>query len=211
MKSVIFFITGLVFLAPSPRLCAQQIFVLAAFDRSPATAAVQWMEEETARAFSEAGVTFRWRPGSRVNMMPAGALTVSVQFHRLCRLEPDAISPAIDGPLGWVESQEGEIGALINADCDRIAAMVWQDRGTLPLPLVVRAYGRALGRVLAHELYHYITQSAAHNRSHLLRHAMTSRDLMLPEVQFEQTEVEALRKAMSSHQAAVAIDQSVIE
>ena len=198
MKSVISFIVGLMFLAPSPALYPQQIVVLAAFDRSPDMAAVESMEQETARVFSGAGVTLAWRPGNQLNIMPASAPTVSVQFHGACRLEPNAISVAIDGPMGWVESQEGDIRPFIEADCDRIAAMVWQDRGTLPLPLVVRAYGRALGRVLAHELYHYVTQSAVHNQSDLVRHAMTSRDLMLPEVQFTVTEVEALRKAMSA-------------
>ena len=105
--------------------------------------------------------------------------------------------------MGWVESQDGVIRPSIDVDCDRISAMVWQNRGTFPRPLVVRAFGRALGRVLAHELYHYVTQSTAHSASGIFRHALTSRDLMLPEVRFEQAEIEALRKAMRAREAAI--------
>jgi hypothetical protein len=75
--------------------------------------------------------------------------------------------------------------------------MVWQNRGTLPLPLVTRAFGRALARVMAHELYHYLTQSAAHTASELFRPAMTSMDLTMPQVRFESLEIEALRKGIS--------------
>jgi hypothetical protein len=107
--------------------------------------------------------------------------------------------------MGWVAVRDGEIQPFINVDCDRIAAMVWQNHGTLSLPLVVRGFGRALGRVVAHELFHYVTQSAAHNESDIFRHTMTSRDLMLPEVRFQQAEVEALRTAMSSRDGVTSV------
>ena len=65
---------------------------------------------------------------------------------------------------------------------------------------------------MAHELYHYVTQSAAHHESDIFRHAMTSRDLMLPDVRFEPAEIEALRKAMSARDGATqASGRSVTE
>jgi hypothetical protein len=126
-----------------------------------------------------------------------------LQAHGDCRIEPNALADAEDGPMGWVGSQDGVIRPLIDVDCDRISAMVRQNRGTLPLPLTVRVFGRALGRVLAHELYHYVTQSATHSASGIFRHALTSRDLMLPEVRFGPAEIEALRKAMSARANAM--------
>ena len=173
MKSTAVVIAGVTLLAHLPALSAENIFVLAAFDRSPDTAAVEWMREETARVFSEAGVTFLWRPVNQLNIMPAGAVRVRLQVHGDCRIEPNALTAAEGGPMGWVESQEGVIRPLIDVDCDSISAMVWEHRGTFPRPLVVRAFGRALGRVLAHELYHYVTQSTAHSASGIFRHALT--------------------------------------
>lgn len=74
--------------------------------------------------------------------------------------------------------------------------MVWQIRGTVPVPLVNRAFGLALGRVMAHELYHYLTQSTIHTESRLFRKGMTSMDLTRPDIQFDAGEIEALRKGM---------------
>ena len=57
-----------------------------------------------------------------------------------------ALRPPPDGPMGWVESQDGEIRPSIEVDCDRISAMVWQTRGTLPMPLsFVRSVAHSAG------------------------------------------------------------------
>jgi hypothetical protein len=199
-------IAGIIFLTHSPALPAEDIFVLAAFDRQPDTAAIGWMQQETERVFAEAGLTVSWRPGNQMKLMPAGALHVDLQMHGRCRIEPAAVLSAQGGAMGWIESQDGELRPFIEVDCDRILAMVWQNRGTLPLPLVVRAFGLALGRVLAHELYHYVTQSAAHHVSDIFRPAMNSRDLMLPEVRFAPAEIEALRKALGMPDAPSGIE-----
>jgi hypothetical protein len=191
-------IAGTLLLAHSPAVDAEDIFVLAAFDRAPDTAAFEWMQQETARVFSDAGLTFSWRPGNQLNIVPLSTRRVTLQVHGDCRIEPSVVPTAENGPMGWIDSQDGELRPFIDLDCDRISAMVWQNRGTLPLPLVVRAFGLAMGRVLAHEVYHYITQSTAHRASDIFRHSMTSRDLMLPDVRFEPAEIEALRKAMST-------------
>jgi hypothetical protein len=204
MKFPALAIAGVILLAHLPTLSAEDILVVATFDRSPSAPAVEWMQQETARVFSEAGVTFLWRQANQPNIMPAGVPHVTLRAHGDCRIEPNALAAAEDGPMGWVESQDGVIRPLIDVDCDRISAMVRQNRGPLPLPLMVRAFGHALGRVLAHELYHYVTQSATHSASGIFRRALTSRDLMLPEVRFGPAEIEALRKAMSAHEGAMA-------
>ncbi len=198
MRSAAVIVATGVLLSYPLTLVGEDLFVLAAFDRSPDTAAVEHMRQETARIFADTGATLAWRTRTQPGIMPPGAVRVTLQLHGSCRVEPNMLSLAEDGPMGWVESHGGEMLSLIDVDCDRISAMVWQNRGTLPLPLVVRAFGRALGRVLAHELYHYVTQSPAHGASDLFRPAMTSRDLMLPDVRFEPAEIEVLRKALSA-------------
>jgi hypothetical protein len=174
-----------------------RVAVLAGFDQPPDGSSVEWMEQEAAAIFSDAGVTFSWQPLKQYNSLDGADLFASVQFHGSCRFEPGAIMAATNGPMAWIQSQDGEIRPFIEVDCDRTAAMVWQNRGGLPLPLVRRALGRALGRVLAHEIYHYVTQSVVHNSSELFSHAMSSRDLMLPQARFDAGEVENLRKGMS--------------
>ena len=169
--------------------------VWAGFDRLPDRSAVEWMEQEAGALFSDAGLTFAWR--RRPEDAEAVGPLVSVQFHGKCALEAGAVPLPAHGPMAWVQPWEGEILSFIDVDCDRTAALVWQNRGTLPLPLVTRAFGRALARVLAHELYHYLTQSAVHNASGLFRPAMTSMDLTVPQVRFESGEIEALREGMS--------------
>jgi hypothetical protein len=203
MKSTTLAIAGVILLAHLPALRAENIFVFAAFDRSPDTAALQWMQQETARVYSGAGVVFSWRLEDQHDITPAGALRVKLQVHGDCRIEPNAVGSAEDGPMGWIESLDGEIRPFIDVDCDRISAMVWQNRGTLPAPLMIRVFGRALGRVLAHELYHYVTQSAAHSASGIFRRALTSTDLMLPEVRLGAAEMEAIRKAIRAREGAM--------
>lgn len=101
------------------------------FDRLPDRSTLKWMEQEEGDLFSEAGLTFLWQLGPKAFV--EGPL-VSVQFHGNCALEPGAVPLAAKGPMAWVQSQDGEIGSFIDVDCDRTAAMVWQNRGTLPLP-----------------------------------------------------------------------------
>jgi len=172
-----------------------RLTVWAGFDQPPDTSAVEWMEREAGELFSDAGLTFSWQLVQR-DVAVIGPL-VSVRFHGKCVLEPGALSLPTPGPMAWIQSQEGEIRSLIDVDCDRTAGMVWQYRGSLPLPLVTRAFGRALGRVAAHELYHYLTQSPVHAASELFSHSMNSRDLTMPQVHFETSEIEALRKGLS--------------
>jgi hypothetical protein len=208
MKSFTVIVAVLTFLAHSQALHSQDVFLLTTFDHSPDTATVEWLEQQTAQIFSEAGLTFSWQPRKQLNHIPTSAQPIWVQFHGACRIEPTLLSSPQNGPMGWVQSQDGDILPLIDIDCDRTSAMVWQNRGTLPRPLVIRAFGRALGRVVSHELYHYLTKSAEHSDSDVLRHAMTSRDLTLPEVRLAPSEIEALRKAMNAMQTS---ERSVTE
>jgi hypothetical protein len=181
-------------LAPLPG--QTRLTVRAGFDRLPDRSTVEWMEQEAGEIFSDAGVPFSWHLGPE-DVVEATGPQVSVQFHGKCGLEPGAMPAPVRGPMAWVQPQGGEIRSFIDVDCDRTAAMIWQNRGTLPLPLVTRTFGRALARVVAHELYHYLTQSAFHTGSDLFRPAMTSMDLTMPQVRFECGEIEALRKGMS--------------
>ena len=173
-----------------------RLTVWASFDRLPDRSTVEWMEQEAAEIFADADMAFLWQLGPRDGIDIIGPL-VSVQFHGKCVLQPSGVALPQRGPMAWVQPQDGEIRSFIDVDCDRTAAMIWQNRGTLPLPLVTRTFGRALARVVAHELYHYLTQSAAHTASELFRPEMTSMDLTMPQIRFESGEIEAIRKAMS--------------
>ncbi|HLK64441.1 MAG TPA: hypothetical protein VKU19_13440 [Bryobacteraceae bacterium] len=190
------FSVGLMCWTPWPPLHSQsRLSVLTGFDQPPDTAAVEWMERETAALFSEAGLTFSWQQRTHLESGAAERF-VWLQFHGKCRLDPSDLSAATDGPLGSARVLDGEVQPFIEVDCDRAAAMVWQDRGTVPRPLVMRSLGRALGRVVAHELYHYLTQSTGHTSSELFRQAVTSKDLTLPIVRFETNEIQVLREGL---------------
>ncbi len=177
-----------------------RLSVLTAFDQPPDMSAVESMERETAALFSNAGLSFWWQPKQQANDLGMTDLLVSVQFRGKCRLEPSVLVPATDGPLGSIQFQDGEIRPFIEVDCDRAAAMVWQNRGTVPAPLAAYILGRALGRVVAHELYHYLTQSNAHTASELFSRRMRSDDLTVPGVRFEAGEIEALRRGLSERE-----------
>jgi hypothetical protein len=180
--------------ALTPLQAQDRITVLTRFDRLPAESALQFMEEETVALFSDAGLTFSWKQQN--NTGGRADIVVWVHFRGDCRLEPSAISLPSDGPLGQIQAEGTEILPVIEVDCDRTAAMVWQNRGTLPLALATRAFGLALGRVLAHELYHYMTQSRVHTQSDLFRRGMTSDKLTAPQLRFENDEIEALRNGI---------------
>jgi len=185
----------LILLAPSLLRGETGLIMLTRFDRPPDTVAIESMQEEAAGLFSDAGLTFSWRQDVPSNGLLAGVPPVWVQFHGNCRLDP-AVVPT-GGPMATTSVSDGRIRPIVNVDCDRTAAVVWQIRSTLPAPLVTRAFGRALGRVLAHELYHYLTQSAIHTESELFSKAMDGRRLTAPNVRFEPGEIEALRKGVA--------------
>jgi hypothetical protein len=174
-----------------------RLAVRAIFGAAPDPTTVESMEQEASRIFADAGIAFSWTNATGQIPYAPGDLPVWVRFLGNCRLEPGRISTPTDGPMARVFERDGNIAPFVEVDCGRTAAMVWQIRGTNSLPLVVRAFGRALGRVVAHELYHYVTQSAHHGASDLFRKSMKSRDLMLPDVRFEQAEADALRRGIA--------------
>jgi hypothetical protein len=188
---------GLMFWTLLPSLYGQgKLNLLTRFDRSPDISVVEWMAKEVARLFSDAGLSISWQQNLQMNHWEITGPPVSVQFRGNCRIEPGALSLPTDGPMAWTEVQDGDILPFIEVDCGRIAEMVWQIRGTVPVLLVNRAFGLALGRVMAHELYHYLTRSTIHTESRLFRKGMTSMDLTLPDIQFDAGEIEALRTGM---------------
>jgi len=187
---------GLTLWAALPLSGQSRLSVLFGFDQAPDAAVVEWMERETAALFSEAGVAFSWQEEDRSNDLGATDLVVWVRFHGDCRASSGSLSLPTDGALGWTESQDGDIQPLIDVDCDRAAALVWRNRGTVPMPLTTRAFGRALGRILAHELYHYLTGSAVHGASELFSRTMHPGFLLSEKVRFENSEITALREGL---------------
>ena len=188
---------ALIFWTLLPSLDGQRrLSLLTGFDRTPNPSAVAWMEKEVTRLFSAAGLTLSWQRNLQITHGEITGLPVWVQFHGSCRIAPGYLSLATDGPMAWAAVQDGEILPIIEVDCTRTAEMVWQNRGTVPVPLVNRAFGLALGRVVAHELYHYLAHSTIHTESRLFRKAMTSMDLTLPNIRFDSGEIDALRKSM---------------
>jgi hypothetical protein len=135
------------------------------------------MEPETAELFSDAGFTISWQQKQLCNDLGVTDSVVWVRFHGNCRVQPGVWFPATSGPLASTLMQDGEIWPFIDMDCERAAAIVSQNLGTLSGPLVTRRFGRALGRILAHELYHYLTQSADHGGSELFSRVMSPQDL----------------------------------
>ena len=115
MRSAAVIVATGVLLSYPLTLVGEDLFVLAAFDRSPDTAAVEHMRQETARIFADTGATLAWRTRTQPGIMPPGAVRVTLQLHGSCRVEPNMLSLAEDGPMGWVESHGGADGRWVNA------------------------------------------------------------------------------------------------
>lgn len=181
-------------LAPAAPWGQDSLTLAVQFDRAPDHLAVQWIERESAALFSDADVTLSW--------LPAGS--IQVRFRGTCACEPRLSSPVDPGPLAWTKVKGGRILPMIEVDCDRVAGVVRQNRGSLSAPLVARAFGRALGRVVAHEMYHYLTQSFEHTGTELFSRVMLTGALMNEDVRFAAHEVAAVRRAAASISRAAA-------
>lgn len=87
---------------------------------------------------------------------------VSVYLHGECSLIPHTSRHVVQGPLGWVLRDHGQIGPFIHVDCSRIADMVGQYALGMNRERREAAMAEAIARVVMHEMIHIATQSAAH-------------------------------------------------
>jgi hypothetical protein len=169
-----------------------RISVLTSFDQRPDEAAAEWMQQETERLFSDAGLRFSWQHEKPFNHLGATDLVIWVRFHGECSIDSGAVTAAAPGALASIEMQDREIRPFITVDCDGAAAMVRRNRGSLSGTLLTRRFGRALGRLVAHELYHYLTQSAVHDGSELFGSVMSARSLISETLRFKAAEIDSV-------------------
>jgi hypothetical protein len=103
---------------------------------------------------------------------------VSVYLHGDCRLIPHTSRQVVQGPLGWVLRDRGQIGPFIHVDCARIVDMVGQYALGMNRERRDAAMAEAIARVVMHELIHVATQSAAHTSDGVEKSVYSVADLI---------------------------------
>lgn len=103
---------------------------------------------------------------------------ISIYLHGECRLIARPGKPTVEGALGWVLRDHGEIRPFIHVDCSRIAELLagralgsTQEKRTAIL-------AEAISRVILHEWMHVATQSPVHTRDGIEKSSFGVDDLV---------------------------------
>ena len=106
---------------------------------------------------------------------------ISIYVHGECRLFPRPGKQTVEGALGWVLRDHGEIRPFIHVDCSRIAEMLAghvlgsnQEKRDAML-------AEAISRVILHEWMHVATQSPVHTRDGIEKSSFGVNDLVRKE------------------------------
>ena len=103
---------------------------------------------------------------------------VSVYLHGDCRLIPHTSRHVVQGPLGWVLRDRGQIGPFIHVDCSRIGDLVGQYALGMNRERRDAAMAEAISRVVMHEMIHIATQSASHTSNGVEKGVFNIADLI---------------------------------
>lgn len=104
-------------------------------------------------------------------------LLLSITIIGDCSLRPGP-RKYLEGALGWVREEGGEIRPFIHVDCDRIVEMLG------PIALGMKRDRRntvmaeAVSRVVVHEWIHVATQTAAHTKRGVMQSQFELSDLL---------------------------------
>jgi len=103
---------------------------------------------------------------------------ISIYLHGDCRLEPQAGTHMVQGVLGWVVRDSGQIRPFIHVDCSRIAELLGQHVFGLDRDVRNAAMAEAISRVILHEWVHIATQNPAHSREGIEKRWFGVQDLV---------------------------------
>jgi hypothetical protein len=103
---------------------------------------------------------------------------ISIYLHGDCRLELQSGSKTVQGALGWVLSDKGQIRPFIHVDCARISEMLGAHVFGMDKNLRNAVMAEAVTRVILHEWLHIATQNPAHSREGIEKRSFGVQDLV---------------------------------
>jgi len=103
---------------------------------------------------------------------------ISVYLHGDCRLPPQPGPYTVQGVLGWVLSDHGQIRPFIHVDCARIGEMLGQHVFGMDKNSRNAVMAEAISRVILHEWLHIATQNPAHSRNGIAKGSFSVQDLV---------------------------------
>jgi hypothetical protein len=112
-------------------------------------------------------------------------LTV-VRFRGNCRMTVDPVYLDERGPLAFAHTADGDVLPFAEVLCDRVRKAALSAMHGGDHAKGQELMGRAMARVLAHELWHVKTNSTGHTKSGVTRHALSGKQLIADQLDFEQ-------------------------
>ena len=103
---------------------------------------------------------------------------ISIYLHGDCRVPFYPVTHTVNGALGWVLRDGGQIQPFIHVDCGRIAEMLGQRAFGMGRNSRNAAIAEAVSRVILHEWLHIATQNAAHSRDGITKPSFSVQDLV---------------------------------
>lgn len=103
---------------------------------------------------------------------------ISIYLHGECRLMARPGKPMVEGALGWVFRDHGEIRPFIHVDCSRIAEVLAGHVLGANEEKRNAIMAEAVSRVILHEWMHVATQSPVHTRDGIEKSSFGVDDLV---------------------------------
>ena len=103
---------------------------------------------------------------------------ISIYLHGDCRLQLQSGPNSVQGALGWVLSDQGQIRPFIHVDCARISEMLGAHVFGMNKNLRNAVMAEAVSRVVLHEWLHIATQNPAHSREGIEKRSFGIQDLV---------------------------------
>jgi len=112
-------------------------------------------------------------------------LTV-VRFRGNCRMTVEPVYLDERGPLAFAHTVDGDVLPFAEVLCDRVRKAALSAMHGGDHAKGQQLMGRAMARVLAHELWHVRTNSTGHTKSGVTRHALSGKQLIAEQLDFEE-------------------------
>lgn len=165
------------------------------YDLAPAPAFVEGMRTELDSILAPADLRVQWLREGQPHGSQTWLRAIFIHFHGACstgsNLQPAAQADSV--PLAQTSVSDGVILPYTDTDCDRLRAFL--ENGSFNR--TEESLGIAMARVIAHELYHVLLQTPEHSKTGIARAAHTASALLGPSLQFEDGELDRIRRRYS--------------
>lgn len=136
------------------------------------------------------------RGGASIPQLDAEAI-LSITIIGDCSLIPGP-RRSVEGALGWVRREKGEIRPFVHVDCERIVEML----GPVALGMNEKrrntVMAEAIARVIVHEWVHVATQNPGHTKSGVMQSQFQLGDLLADDEQIYPRQDAGHRRKRSS-------------